>query len=165
MFCVKTKSYGIRTAWEWQYFGMNIFCMMCSKLKWSLTEELFHLGPDELGCLADKAKPEAKVCIKVCEGDEWKLYTMRVSEDQMDRCFLFCVFSGPCDSSGATETVFSSVAGGWANSLHDRPDGQFWLDEQWGTKTLWSVLTLYLAGTFHLTVTNCKNSLFVVIWG
>ncbi len=30
----------------------------------------------------------------------------------MDRCFRVCVFSGPCDSSGASETLLSSAAGG-----------------------------------------------------
>lgn len=46
---------------EFSFWGEFIF------FKSSLTEELFCLGPDELGCLADKDKPEAKVCMNVCK--------------------------------------------------------------------------------------------------
>lgn len=39
-------------------FLFNIFVLWCV-----FAEELFSLVPDELGCLEDKDKPEAKVCV------------------------------------------------------------------------------------------------------
>lgn len=47
---------------------------MSYDIKSSLAEELFHLGPDELGCLADKDKPEAKVCMNVCTWEMNKMF-------------------------------------------------------------------------------------------
>lgn len=35
----------------------------------------------------------------------------------------------------------------------------------WTNNEVQRLYDQYLAGTFHVTVTNCKNSPFVVIWG
>lgn len=51
---------------EFSFWGELIF-LWSYDIKSSLAEELFHLGPDELGCLADKDKPEAKVCMNGCK--------------------------------------------------------------------------------------------------
>ncbi|XP_052415178.1 ubiquitin carboxyl-terminal hydrolase 40 isoform X1 [Carassius gibelio] len=45
-------------------------------------EELFCLGPDELGCLADKDKPEAKVCVRVIPLELQRLFSHLLLVDE-----------------------------------------------------------------------------------
>lgn len=78
-------------------------------------EELFSLGPGQLGCLQDKDKPGAKVSL-CAEGCSQKC--------SLHICNMYgsCSFSeGQSDPTGITETVCQSAAGGPTERLHSQP--------------------------------------------
>lgn len=96
-------------------FMSILFCQTSFGLFCFFAEELFSLGPEQLGCLQDKEKPGAKVS-PCAEG-----YSQKCS---LHICNMYgsCFFSeGQSDPTGITETVCQSAAGGPTERLHSQP--------------------------------------------
>lgn len=99
-----------------------------------LVEELFSLGPQELGCLKDKGNPGAKVgsCTEsCCTNCENQCLSIKVKYKNTEIHFPF-ISVGQSHPTGAAEIVCFLATGGPTECLHHWPHWQFWLEQQWG---------------------------------
>lgn len=69
------------------------------------TEELFRLGPEELGKLEDKDKPDATVCARLCGCP----HTCELLSIKLEEHSVVYVCVGACNSFGVAESVCSVV--------------------------------------------------------
>lgn len=103
-----------------------------------LVEELFSLGPQELGCLEDKGKPGAKVssCTEsCCINCENQCLSIKVKYKNTGIHFPF-ISVGQSHPAGAAEIVCFLATGGPTECLHHWSHWQFWLEQQWGLSLL-----------------------------